>query len=53
MTDDVVDALPLSYTGITCLLGPTVFFGLVSQWHSWDLNLRPCRYYLSETASDN
>ena len=25
MTDDVVDALPLSYTGITCLLGPTVF----------------------------
>ena len=25
VTDDVVDALPLSYTGITCLLGTTVF----------------------------
>ena len=50
MTDDVLDALPLSYTGIAlcgkfsaaplriywCRALP--FFPSVSQWHSWDSN---------------
>lgn len=55
MTDDVLDALPLSYTGITCLLGmrnfldctpknflvwALPFFLFFLQWHSWESNPR-------------